>query len=84
MGFFGTVDPAAGAAGGLKDEFSNQEGDREMRDQINVCFRDFRNNPLTFAKVVYSFPDADAELRLRCFQKMEEKYGKNPPRQIRD
>ena len=55
-----------------------------MRDQINVCFRDFRNNPLTFTKVVYTFPDADAELRLRCFQKMEEKYGKNPPKQISD
>jgi DNA polymerase III alpha subunit (gram-positive type) len=84
MGFFGTVDPAAGAAGGLKDEFSNQEGDREMRDQINVCFRDFRNNPLTFTKVVYTFPNADAELRRRCFARIEEKYGTNPPRQIRD
>ena len=55
-----------------------------MRDQINVYYRDFRNNPLTFTKVVYTFPDADAELRRRCFQKLEEKYGTNPPRQIRD
>lgn len=55
-----------------------------MRDQINVYFRDFRKNPLTFSKVVYTFPNADAELRLRCFQKMEEKYGKNPPKQISD
>lgn len=55
-----------------------------MRDQINVCFRAFRNNPLSFTKVVYTFPDADAELRRRCFHKMEEKYGKNPPKQISD
>lgn len=55
-----------------------------MRDQINVCFRDFRNNPLTFTKVVYTFPNADAELRRRCFARIEEKYGTNPPRQIRD
>ena len=55
-----------------------------MRDQINVCFRDFRNNPLTFTKVVYTFPDADAELRQRCFDQMEAKYGKTPPKQISD
>ena len=55
-----------------------------MRDQISVYFRDFRSNPLTFTKVVYTFPDADAELRRRCFQKMEAKYGKNPPKQISD
>ena len=55
-----------------------------MRDQINVCFRDFRSNPLSFTKVVYTFPDADAELRRRCFQKLEEKYGKNQPKQISD
>ena len=55
-----------------------------MRDQINVCFRDFLSNPLSFTKVVYTFPDADAELRRRCFQKLEEKYGNKPPKQISD
>ena len=55
-----------------------------MRDQISVYFRDFRSNPLTFTKVVYTFPDADAELRRRCFARLEAKYGKAPPKPIRD
>lgn len=53
-----------------------------MKDSISVCFRDFHKNPLTFATVGFSFPDADATLRRLCFDKLEEKYGKNPPKRI--
>ena len=55
-----------------------------MRDQISVYFRDFRKNPQIINKIDYTFPDADAELRRRCFARLEEKYGKTTPRLIRE